>query len=99
MRCAQRTAAEIADLDGGSGLGAVKVCDIARENPRMAGSDAVGRFSADAGFVLRMACRRRMRSSVEGWVENKLPKPMPSFGLMMKRCAVEGVASIGMRLE
>src|SRR5262245_53444740 len=40
-----------------------------------------------------ISCRRRMRSSVLGWVENRLSSERPCSGLMMKRCAVAGLAS------
>ncbi len=40
-----------------------------------------------------------MRSAVAGWVENRRIRLAPVNGLMMNRCAVEGVASIGSCLE
>jgi hypothetical protein len=40
-----------------------------------------------------------MRSAVEGWVENIFENHWPVNGLMMNKCAVEGLASMGMRFE
>ena len=40
-----------------------------------------------------------MRLAMGGWVENRLPKFIPSSGWMMNRCAVDGLACIGMRRE
>jgi len=43
---------------------------------------------------------RSILLAVGGWVENKLPKLMPpKNGAMMKRCAVEGLATNGKRCE
>src|SRR4029453_1727978 len=39
------------------------------------------------------SCRRRMRFSVLGWVENSPSTARACSGLMMKRCAVAGLAS------
>ena len=47
VRGAERTAARVGDLDGCAGLGAVAVGDVAGEDPRMAGGDAVGRLAVD----------------------------------------------------
>ena len=43
--------------------------------------------------------RRSIRFAIGGWVENKLPKFIPRNGWIIKRCAVDGVASIGTRFE
>jgi hypothetical protein len=51
----QRTTARIGYLDGCSGLGAVDVGDIARENPRVTGSDSLGRFPVYADFIHRVS--------------------------------------------
>ena len=74
VRRAERPAARVGDLDGAARLGAVAIGDVAGENPGMAGGDPVGRLPVDPDFVHRIACRRAMRSSVEGWVENRRMK-------------------------
>src|SRR5919201_4018523 len=43
--------------------------------------------------------RRSMRLGIGGWVENRLAKSMPISGCTINKCAVEGVAIMGMRLE
>ena len=83
MRGAEGMAAGIGDPDGLAGLGAVAIGDVAGEDPRMTGGDAVGRLAVHADFVHRISCRRAMRSSVEGWVEKSFMKLWPVKGLMM----------------
>src|SRR5712692_11474956 len=47
-----------------------------------------------------IARSRAIRSSIGGWVENKvLSPPAPRSGLTMNRWAVAGVASMGANLE
>src|ERR1035441_5980619 len=48
---------------------------------------------------MQMACRRAMRSSVEGCVENRRMMLWPVKGLMMNMWAVEGEASMGICLD
>ena len=43
--------------------------------------------------------RRSIRFAIGGWVENKLPKFIPSSGWMINKCAVDGEAAIGTRFE
>src|SRR5690348_1817068 len=99
MRGAEGTAAPVRHLHRFARLGAVAVRDVAGENPRVAGGDALGRLPVDPHFVHRMACRRAIRSSVEGCVENSRIRLLPVNGLMMNRCAVAGEASIGIRFD
>ena len=40
-----------------------------------------------------------IRFAVGGCVENRLPKLIPRNGAMMNKCAVEGVATNGIRFE
>src|ERR1700751_1275216 len=42
---------------------------------------------------------RSIRLAIGGCVENRLPTLKPSNGATMNKCAVEGLAAIGMRLE
>ena len=83
VRRAEGAAALVGDLDGLAGLGAVAVHDVAGEDPRVAGGDPVGRLPVYPDFVHRIACRRAMRSSVEGWVEKRRMIDWPVNGLMM----------------
>lgn len=46
-----------------------------------------------------IARRRAMRSSRGGWVENRFIKLRPDNGLTMNMCAVDGLASNGIRPE
>src|ERR1035437_2002791 len=102
---AERTSARIGDPHRLAGLGAIAIGDIAGENPGVPAGHAVGAFAADADFILRIhrihraACKRAMRSSVEGWVENKRMTLWPKKGLTMNMWAVAGEASMGMRLD
>ena len=99
VRRAQRTAPQVGDLHRTARLGAIAIGDIAAEDPGMAAGHPVGAFAAHADFIHRASCKRAIRSSVEGWVENRRMKLCPVNGLMMNMCAVEGEASIGMRLR
>ena len=45
----------------------------------------------------RMDSRRAIRSSIGGWVLNKLVMPPARNGFTMNMCAVAGLASIGTR--
>ena len=42
---------------------------------------------------------RSILMAIGGWVENKLPKFIPKSGWMINRCAVDGLANIGVRRE
>src|SRR5579884_2256142 len=81
------------------------VDNVAGENPGMAGIEPLHRAPVHANRrqVHRMyfiCSRRRMRSSVEGCVENRFVRPPPENGFTMNRCAVLGVASAsGMRCD
>src|ERR1019366_1746706 len=102
VRGAERAAARVGDLDGLAGLGAIAIGDIAGENPGVPAGHTVGAFAADLDLIHRVhraACKRAIRSSVEGWVENRRMMLLPVNGLMMNMCAVEGEASMGMRLD
>src|ERR1035438_10108854 len=96
---AQRTSPRVCDLDRMARLGAIAVGDIAGENPGVAAGHAVRAFAAHADFIHRGACRRAMRSSVEGWVEKRRMKLCPVKGLMMNMWAVDGEASMGICLD
>src|SRR5579875_3329938 len=65
----------------------------------MTGGGAVRRLPVHADLVHRSACRRSMRSSVEGCVENSRIMVSPVNGLIMNIWAVAGEASIGMRFD
>src|SRR4051794_11116492 len=95
----ERPSARVRDSDGLARLDAVPLCDVAGENPGMAGGDPIGRLPVHLDFVHRNACRRATRSSVEGCVENRRMRLWPVNGLMMNMCAVAGDASIGMRFD
>src|SRR5579863_4727477 len=97
MGHAERPAAEVGDLHGGAGLDAVEICNVAGKDPGMAGGDPIGRLPVHSDGVHLMACRRAMRSSVDGCVEKSRMNQAPVCGCMINRCAVEGVASMGMR--
>ena len=113
MRGAERPAAKVGDFDGLAGLRTVAVEKVAGEDPRVTGRDSVGSFAVDADFehvsggrtgrpaplAYRMASKRAIRSSVEGWVENRRIRLWPVNGLTMNMCAVDGLASIGIRLD
>ena len=99
VRRAQRPAPRIGHLDGLARLGAIAIGDIAGEDPRVPGGHAVGALAGHADFIHRISCKRAMRSSVDGWVENRRMKLWPVKGLMMNMWAVEGEASMGMRFD
>src|SRR6185369_1796829 len=83
-----------------AGFSAAASGHVTGKNPRMAGSDAVRAFAADTYLDQRIAWSRAMRSAVDGCVEKSLDSPpAPPSGFMMNRCAVAGVASMGIRWE
>src|ERR1035437_6722080 len=99
---AQRTSPRVGDLDRLARLGAIAIGDIAGENPGVAAGHAVRALAADADFIRRIhraACKRAIRSSVEGWVENRRMMLWPEKGLMINMWAVAGEASMRMRLD
>ena len=73
--------------------------DVACEDPGMTGGYTVGSLAVDFDFRQRIACRRAIRSSVEGCVEKSRISAWPLNGLTMNRCCVAGEASMGIRLE
>src|SRR3954453_2603911 len=91
--------ARVADLHRFARLSAVPIDNVARENPGMTGGDPVGRLPVDADFVHRNACRRAIRSWVEGCVENSRIRLSPVNGLIINMCAVAGEASMGIRFD
>src|SRR5690348_13696221 len=95
----QRTALIVGHFDRCARLCAVPVRDVACENPGVAGKHAAGGFPVHPDFDHRMACRRAIRSSVEGCVENSRIRLWPVNGLMMNMWAVAGEASIGIRFD
>src|SRR3954454_19071422 len=99
MSRAERASAGVRDLDSLPRLDAVPFCNVAGKNPGMTGGDPIGRLPVDADFLHRNACRRAIRSSVEGCVENRRIKLWPVNGLMMNMCAVAGEASMGIRFD
>src|SRR4051812_7773799 len=99
MRRSDRAIARVHHLHRIPGLGAAAVREVAGEDPRMAARHTIGGLAIYADFIQQLACRRAIRSSVEGCVENSRMMLSPVKGLMMNMCAVEGVASIGMRFE
>ena len=99
MRHAERPALRVDYLYDGARLGAAPVDYVTGKDPWMPRGDAAGAFPVDANFDQRIACSRAMRSAVEGWVENRFAHIPALNGLMMNRCAVAGVASIGIRFE
>lgn len=66
MGDAERAAVRAGHLHDGAGLGTAAVGYVTRENPGVAGGEAAGRLAVDADFGQRIACRRAMRSAVEG---------------------------------
>ena len=70
VRRAKRPTVNGGHADGFAGLGSAAVDDVAGEDPGMPRGHAIGRFAIDTDFGQRMACRRAMRCSVEGCVEN-----------------------------
>ena len=56
VRRAERAAARVGDFDGGAGLGAVAIGDVAGEDPGVAGGDALGRLAVDADFGSSACC-------------------------------------------
>ena len=99
MRHAKRAPLRIDHLDHRARRRMIALDDVAGENPGMSGCYPVGGFTIDFDFGQRIACRRAIRSSVEGCVENIRVKNCPVNGLMMNRCCVAGEASIGIRFE
>ena len=99
MRSAERLSPLVGYFDGGASLRAIAVGEVAGEDPRMTGGDPAGRLPVHADFVHRIACKRAIRSSVEGWVENRRIMLWPVNGLMMNMWAVAGEASIGIRFD
>jgi hypothetical protein len=51
VRGTKGAATLVGDLDGLAGLGAVAIDEVAGEDPRVAGGDAVGGFAIDTNFV------------------------------------------------
>src|SRR6185312_6346309 len=92
-------AARVRHLHDVSRQRSVAIRQVAREDPRVAAGKALGGLPVNPDFVHRMACKRAMRSSVDGCVENRRMSDWPVNGLTMNMWAVEGVASIGMRLD
>src|SRR5581483_5083772 len=99
MRCSERPSAWIGNFHRLARLSAVAISDITGEDPGVPAADAIGGFPIDPDLIHRIACRRAMRSSVEGCVENSRIRLWPVNGLMMNRCAVAGEASIGIRFD
>jgi hypothetical protein len=99
MGRAEGAASLVGDLHGLAMQGAAAIGYVTGENPRVAGGGALGRLPVDADFIHRMACKRAMRSSVDGCVENRRISDCPVKGLMMNMWAVEGVASMGIRCD
>src|ERR1019366_3206241 len=102
MSRAQRASPRVGDPHRLARLGAIAIGDIARENPGVTAGHAVRALAADADFIRRIhraACKRAIRSSVEGWVENRRMMLWPEKGLMINMWAVAGEASMGMRLD
>src|ERR1700722_11089419 len=104
MRGPERSPARIGHNDGLAGSSLAAIEKVAREYPGMAGCDAVGPFpiNPDGVQVLslascqaprRIASSRAIRSSVDGWVENRRMRVWPENGLMMNKCAVAGFTS------
>src|SRR5262249_14957352 len=91
-----RAALVIDHLDHRAGLGAGAPGDVAREDPRMAGRDAVRALAANPYRSQRIACSRAIRSSVEGCVEKSFIMTSPPVkGFTMNMWAVAGDASMG----
>ena len=81
---------KVGDLDRLACLGCSAIDDIAGEDPRMAGGDAVRRLAIDLDDVHQTAasrprnsCSAATRSSVGGCVENNFMNAEPLNGLMM----------------
>ncbi len=82
MGRAKRGAVRAGNYNRVSGRGFPAIQHIARENPGMSGGQPISRFAIDPNSmqtssvpvsrctVQRMACRRAIRSSVDGCVEN-----------------------------
>ena len=83
MRHADDPALGVGDTDGFARLRIAAIGDVARKDPGMAAGRAIGGLAVYADEIQRlctgrryasprMASRRAMRSSVEGWVEKRL---------------------------
>ena len=86
---------------GGVALGVVLRSEGSRR-PKSSDSSSSVRFKLSADYGSNSAGRPvslSMRLAIGGWVENRLEKSTPSNGATMNRCAVEGVACMGMRFE
>jgi len=83
--CAEQASTGCGHPDGIARFGFAPVDDVARIDPNMAGQKTVRASPGDADcwFTQRMACRRAIRSSVEGWVEKIRIRLWPLNGLMI----------------
>ena len=87
MRHADDPALGVGHTDGVAGLGIAAIGDVARKDPGMAAGRAIGSLAVYFDEIQRalyrrrryasprMASRRAIRSSVEGWVENRRVMP------------------------